>query len=246
MAVKTPVAIMTEYPEKPLMYKSVSYSLFGFALLPYVMTLLNLDFAVDYSQLVWMDIVYHVINFGAAAILFAGYLRDGFLNVQIHTRQIIKSAAIGALIMLALTLCMAFVGLLLQNDFLAFGVLPIMEVEMFGTSGTMVLEKPVIGTVIVTLMAPFTISCLFYATVFASVSSERPKLAYVAMAAVLAVPRIVYALTFWSWVDELMLYLVQLPIHMVACRLYQKTDTVWTPIFALMAVNGIMCLLYLL
>lgn len=239
-------SIMTEYPEKPIMYKSISYSLFGFVLLPYLLSLLNIDFALEYSSMVWMDIAYHVLNFVAAAVVFAGYLRDAFLSVRIHTKQVIKTAAIGAVLMLVLALCITFVGVLLRNESMAFGALPITEIEMFGVAGAIVSQKPIIGTVVVALMAPFTISCLFYATVFAPVSGSRPKIAYVAIAAVLAVPRVVYALTFWSWTDELMLYLVQLPIHLIACRLYQKTDTVWTPIFALVMANGLMCLLYLL
>ena len=32
-------------------------------------------------------------------------------------------------------------------------------------------------------------------------------------------------------------YLVNLPIHLLACWSYQKTDNVWTPIFSLAATN---------
>jgi hypothetical protein len=58
------------------------------------------------------------------------------------------------------------------------------------------------------------------------------------------VPYIVNALTFWAWSEELILYLVHLPIHFIACRIYQKTDTVWAPIFTLMLANLISCALF--
>ena len=32
-------------------------------------------------------------------------------------------------------------------------------------------------------------------------------------------------------------YLVQLPVHLLACWAYQKTDNVWTPLFTLAATN---------
>ena len=243
---KHAASIMTEYPERRLLYKSISYSLFGFLLLPYLLSLLNADQRMEYTDLVWVDIAYHTLNFGAAAILFAGYLKDAFFQVQIYTKKVLTHALVGTILMVVWACVMGFVGVFQGNSLIAFGVLPITEIEMMGTAGAMLGYSPAFGAVVNVFLAPFTISCLLYATVFSTVSGHRPWLAYVAIAVVLAVPRAFAGITFWDKMEMATLYAVQLPIHLIACRIYQKTDTIWTPIFALFGANAVVCALTLL
>lgn len=66
------------------------------------------------------------------------------------------------------------------------------------------------------------------------------------MAIILAVPRAMNALTFWPLDQEVLLYLAQLPLHMIACYAYQKADTVWAPIAVHTAANLAYGLLFLL
>ena len=64
-------------------------------------------------------------------------------------------------------------------------------------------------------------------------------------ALVLALPRLANALTFWVPEEEMILYFAQLPIHMLACWAYQKTDNIWTPIVLHAVVNLFGCLFFL-
>lgn len=236
------LSYMTECPESATIYKSACYSAFAMVLLPYLLSWITIDLPTDYSQRVWFDVAYHVLNFAAAAIIFFVFLRDYFLIVRINTKKILLTALIGAAIMIALGITMWFVGAFLGNGVLAEGMLPIIEIELFGMASALMIYQPVFGILIVAVLTPFTIGCLLYGGVFAPLANKWPGLAYVVFAVVLAIPRVIYALTFWYWFDEMILYLVQLPIHLIACSLYQRTDSIWTPIFALMAANTAMCI----
>ena len=96
------------------------------------------------------------------------------------------------------------------------------------------------------VFSPVAVSCLFYATAFAPVGCRRPWLAYPVVALLIAFPRICNGMTCWNPTEELVLYLAQLPMHLLACWSYQKTDTVWAPIAVHAAANLIACGLCLL
>ena len=80
---------------------------------------------------------------------------------------------------------------------------------------------------------------------FAPVCYYRPALAYIVMAVFLAFPRFCNAATYWDPATEWTLYFAQLPVHLLACRSYQKADSIWAPILTLSLVNGIACILLL-
>jgi hypothetical protein len=121
---------------------------------------------------------------------------------------------------------------------------------MTSLSGDIVYAQPLIGTFCMALLTPFAISGMYYATAFAPICVNRPWLAYIMVAVYLLVPRLLYALNWWLLSEEIMLYLVQLPIHLIACWSYQKTDTIWAPICSLAIVNLVtglgLVLLYML
>lgn len=234
---------MTERPERRQVYGSVSYAFLGFALLPLLLMFLNLGFVLKAQEGLWVELTFHGINFVALMIIFFPYLRESFENMRLFPKTFFKTTAIGTLAMLVVTAILFYAGVLFGNDLLSVGVLPITEIEFLRISGNIVWDAPVLGTVAMVVMAPFTISCLFYATSFATICNDRPLLAYGITALMLAVPRIINALTFWAWDEQLTLYLVQLPIHLIACRMYQRTDTVWSPITALIVSNSVACVL---
>jgi len=97
--------------------------------------------------------------------------------------------------------------------------------------------SPLIGLTCMVLLVPIAISCMYYAPCFAPICANRPWLAYLLMALYLLLPRLINAFSFWYLVEEIPLYLVQLPIHMIACWSYQKADTIWAPICSLAIVN---------
>ena len=70
------LSYMTECPESATIYKSACYSAFAMVLLPYLLSWITIDLPTDYSQRVWFDVAYHVLNFAAAAIIFFVFLRD--------------------------------------------------------------------------------------------------------------------------------------------------------------------------
>ena len=99
------------------------------------------------------------------------------------------------------------------------------------------LNQPIIGTIVLSVFAPFSICILFYCLGFAPVCNKKPWLAYLCVVGLTLIPPIINIL----WRDEVVLslcgFLVQLPIHLLACWSYQKTDNVWTPILSLSVTN---------
>ena len=128
----------------------------------------------------------------------------------------------------------------------AFGTLPVAEVELFVLSSEIIRQVPLFGILCMTILTPVSISCLFYATAFAPAACNRPWLGYLLVAVILAFPRVCNAVTYWNPTEELQLYLIQLPLHLLACWAYQKADTVWGPIICLSITNLAAALLHLL
>jgi membrane protease YdiL (CAAX protease family) len=129
---------------------------------------------------------------------------------------------------------------------MAYGMLPLTEVDLFILPCDVVATYPLLGTLCMGFVTPITISCLLYGSVFAPICYKRPVLAYVAMAAYLAFPRFCNAATFWDPATEWTLYFTQLPLHMIACWSYQKADSIWAPVLTHMIVNFFSALLILL
>ena len=115
-------------------------------------------------------------------------------------------------------------------------------IELMMTPGSLLLNGGIPAAVVLVVLGPVITSCLFYATAFAPIcTAGRRFWAYAAVAALVAVPRIVTYFTVWGGHKEVALYLAQLPIHFIACWTYQKTDTIWAPIFTLAITNIAVC-----
>ena len=97
--------------------------------------------------------------------------------------------------------------------------------------------EPLLGPITLSVFAPMSICALFYCFGFAPVCYHKPWLAYLCIAVITLIPPVINIL--WRGEADLVLsgYLVQLPIHLLMCWSYQKTDNVWTPLVSLMAVN---------
>ena len=65
----------------------------------------------------------------------------------------------------------------------------------------------------------------------------RPWLGWIMVCLAVAFPRLCCGATWWVPEQQWMLYISQLPMHLIACWAYRKMDTVWAPIGALAAVN---------
>ena len=235
--------VMYDCPEKTMYIAGAIYCVIGFFTFPF----LTLFFAQGYQDDVaisWFEIVYHVVNFLAVMWIFRTYLKDSFFNVRYNLKPFLIVSGCCAAAAIVYAMCVTFQGAVTTNPlnhFVAESALPLMEVELLILPSYLVNVNPIAGTIVTVFLAPVVISCLYYASTFAPACNSRPWLAYLVVMVMIAVPRIFNSLTFWDWKTEALLYAVQLPIHLIACYSYQKSDTVWAPIAVHMTANAVGC-----
>lgn len=231
---------MLERPESSKIVASITYGILAFFSLPFILLLLLQGSFDNEEVVVGVEMAYHVINFLATLCIFHAFLKESFWNVESNVKHFAKTVAMSAGVTIVVAIIVFWFLLPSDNPYAiwgAYGILPLAEMNLFALPSDLIYVQPIWGVLCTTLLAPITIGCVYYATVFAPIANDHPKLAYVVMAVCLAIPRLCNALTYWDPMGELVMYVVQLPIHMVACRAYQKTDTVWAPIGVLAAVN---------
>lgn len=226
---------MLGQPEKGTVIASVIYWPICYVLIPFVTTVLNMAFQ-DSSVISVIEIAYYVINAASMICLFSQYIKDSFLTVQVSGKSFFQTTGIVAGIMVFLAL--GYIAMGYRSGFMAaLNLFPITETSVLTSAAFLLLKQPVIGLLCTVLLNPFTVGCLFYATVFAPVSENHPRLAYLVMALVLLIPRI-FNIWWLGFVGrELWIYFLQLPFHLLACWSYQKTDSIWAPIISVSAVN---------
>ena len=240
---------MLDRPETPQIIGSLFYSIIAFFSLPFILLLFMQGSFSDPLVTSIIEIIYHVINCVVAVSIFRTYLVDSFLNVQADTKLFWSTVEI---CVAAMFIYFYGAGALLHSDtdsllnVAALGTLPLAEMELFTFSGSLNGMNPIFGTICMVFVVPFATSCLYYATVFAPVCTRKPWLAYILMVVFLAFPRFCNGMTYWNPAEEVVLYLTQLPLHLLSCWAYQRTDTIWTPIAAHAIVNAIVCGLNLL
>lgn len=231
--------MMLDAPETKSIVFSIPYWLFSFLILP---DLLSLSTILTRGQPyeIWLEIGYHLLNFVLVLFFFFTYLRDSFIILQVHTKEVLKTAGFCAMIA---TFCKlagwnlaADSGNFLYAD-AAAGSFLTTESDLLFFPTAVLYYQPLWGTLCLGLLTPITVSCLLYASVFAPICTSRPWLAYPVMAGSLLLIRLSFAFCLWPIKEELAIYLVQLPVHMIACWSYQKTDTVWTPILMHLFTN---------
>lgn len=239
--------LMFECPSPAERYSGIGWSVTIFLLVPFLLPLFYYFSPDDTTVAAWMDIVYHAINFLASLFIFRKYLVDAWLIVQVETRKILTTAGICAAAMLVFPVTYLILYAATSSPALALAsqaCLPLAEIELYMTAPALFSYNMVGGAVVLVLLVPVTICCLFYGTVFAPASCSRPWLGYVLLPLVVGFPRICNLLYF-SPTEELILFLAQLPLHFIACWGYHKTDTIWTPIFAFIAANLVSCIFLL-
>jgi membrane protease YdiL (CAAX protease family) len=236
---------MMDRPEKGISVAAFIYGVLCFFSLPFLIFLLMTGLHNNTQAMTWCDIVYHCINFCVALGLYHGYLADTFFFAGLNWKTNLKTVLLCAVAVLCFYQIAASVLTVLGQSDLAYliqSILPATEMELFNLDANVVYTNPLFGTLCMVFLAPFATSCIYYASTFAPVCCSKPWLAYPAMALVLALPRIANAMTLWDPATEMILYFSQLPIHMVACWAYQKTDNIWTPIALHSVLNLIGCI----
>lgn len=238
---------LTERPDNGNIFASLIYEVVAFFTVPFLLLLLLQGSLTSRKTVSVIEFAFHAFNFFVALFIYREYLTDTFADIRYNFKRLLKATSVNIALILLVVLVLHTLfaynrGLL---SLTAYGALPLVEVDLFILPLDLVLTRPLLGTVCMVFLAPLAISCLFYATVFAPICYTRPVLAYFAMAAFLAFPRYCNAATYWDPATEWMLYFTQLPIHLIACRSYQTTDSIWAPILTHTVVNAIACVLVL-
>lgn len=223
---------MNDRPEKWMPAAVLAYWVLGFQVIPTFMPLIadglwdNLQFSS------WLDFIYHAINAFVVVVMFKTYAWESFLNVQLDTGKFFKTVGVALLLMLVLAL-----GLRLKVGDDVFNAYPINEMSVAVTSGVMVDQLPVFGTLCHVLLTPIAVVGLFYTVGFAPMCCRKTWLGYLVVTVVILIPNILDVL--WRGHTELAatIILLQLPMHWIACWTYQKADTVWAPLATLSVFN---------
>lgn len=239
---------LTERPEVNNSIAALVYQVVGYYSIPFLLLLLLQGGREGIQQVAAaVELAYHAFNFFVAFFIFREYLTDTWSDFRYGYRKLMKTVSLstGLIVLLAIVLHAMYGFSTGTASLIAYGTLPLTEVDLFTLPCDTVLTYPLLGTICMGILAPVAISCLYYGAVFAPICYTRPVLAYLVMALFLAFPRYCNAATFWDPATEWTLYFTQLPIHMIACWSYQKTDSIWAPVMTLTIVNGFACLLLL-
>lgn len=238
---------MTEAPEDRAVTSGIPYWVFAFFLLPMLISLSTITSrGQDYE--IWFDIGYHVINFVFVLIFFLPSLWDAFWAVQANGKEFLRTVltCAGVIVILktvahSVTL---FSGQIIWAETI-WGCFLINESDLLYYATAVIDGQPLWGTLCMVVLAPVTVSCLLYGAVFAPICVRKPWLAYVVMTVAILAVRFSMAFCLWPLQEEMMIFAVQLPAHLIACWAYQKTDTIWAPIATHFFANLFMALIQL-
>lgn len=227
---------MYDAPHSSIIVISAIYWFICYVLIPFTTTVMLVGSYNNTGLIAVFDLIYFGFNFLVMASLFGKYLKESFLNVQIDTRNFFITTFVTAAIVIVWIFQASIWGYF-RNTPVGINAYPLTETSVLSSAAFIILKNPVAALLCTVLLTPVTISCLFYSTVFAPICCNRPWLAYLVMALLLLVPRL-FNIWWLGYVEtELWTYFLQLPVHMLACWSYQKTDTVWTPISVLALSN---------
>ena len=229
---------MTSKPETIQIFAIIPCWIWVFVLLPMFMPFLGLGLWEQWELSVWLEIGYHVANGILMLVIMLSYLKEEWFMVTTDVSHYLKHVILtvgliaGAELLLLGTLFICGVNI---DDMLE--CLPIVEMSVSHTPLFTVELQPIYGTIALSVFAPISICALFYCLGFAPVCYHKPWLAYLCVAAITLIPPVIDIL--WRGEAAFVLggYLVQLPIHLLACWSYQKTDNVWTPLLSLVITN---------
>ena len=237
---------MLDSPDKEAFIPGLVYWIAAYFVLPAMMA-----FLVQYGRIpeheIWVVAGYHLINFIVIACIFRSHLVDAFLNVQLYTKKVLVVIAVCAFVLIDLRVVLNELLWTTDQEFLysiSFGSLPITEADILMNPISMVSEQPIVSLICLGLLTPLTVSCLLYGCVFAPICVSRPWLAYLVTIAMSLAQKLILVFCLHVFDEQMAQFWLQLPVHLIACWSYQKTDTIWTPIGVHMVANIFFCLYY--
>ncbi len=187
------------------------------------------DLVASMGSLILQAIIDLVVMF----LIFREYLSESMQSLRLEWPTCFKTIAIGVGIAAGINAVI----------FLCTGLL-VPAGDLFLHFPTNVMAcVPLVNLIFLVVLAPVAFCCMFHATFFGGLCGERPWLAYPLVALVLV------ALHYFGNHDLALfpsVCLCMLPTHLLGCWVYQKTNTVWSSIILVAAVNLLMVLAYLL
>ena len=229
---------MYSKPETIRIFAIIPCWIWVFILFPMYMPFIGLGLWEQVETSVWLEIVYHVANGILFLLIILSYLKDEWVMMTTDVSHYLKHVALTVALILGAELVL--LGGLYISGFDITKMLenlPVTEMSVSHTPLFVIDLEPVFGTLVMSVFAPISICVLFYCLGFAPICYRKPWLAYLCVAALTLIPPVIDIL--WRGEAALVLsgYLVRLPIHLLACWSYQKTDNVWTPMIFLSITN---------
>lgn len=223
---------MYDRPGNWMPVPGIAYWVFAFFVLPTWLPMIADGLTKSYAGASWVDIALHIVNGLVVFFIYRSYAVESFLNVQLDTRKFFKTVGLASLITVGLA-----VEMYLFPVEAVWDAYPMNESTLMITPGLLVDTLPLYGTLCHVLITPIVVVGLFYVPVFAPMCCRKPLLGYVMVTLALLVPLV--ADIMYRDTLELLgeMFLLQLPIHLIACWSYQKADTVWAPIATLSIFN---------
>ena len=229
---------MCSKPEKIQIFAIIPCWVWMFVLLPMYMPFIGLGIWEQAEISAWLEISYHILNGIIMLFLMSRYFSEEWFMVQTDVRYYLKHIAltVGLMVVIEFLLLRTLHRFGVDIAFMLEG-LPVVEMSVSQTPTLLVSVEPIFGTIALSVFAPISVCTLFYCLGFAPVCYKKPWLAYLCIAVVTLIPSIIDIL--WRGGTELTLsmYFAQLPVHLLACWSYQKTDNVWTPLVSLALAN---------
>jgi len=229
---------MYSKPEKIQIFALIPCWIWIFVLFPMFMPFVWLDLWDQVEISSWLEIGYHTANGIFMLFLMRNYLKEEWFMVTTDENYYLKHIALTVGLIVgtelvwlgALHLCGFNIAYMLEN-------LPVVEMSVSHTPLFLIELEPFFGTIALSVFAPISICVLFYCFGFAPVCYRKPWLAYLCIVVITLIPPVIDIL--WRGEAALVLscYLARLPIHLLACWSYQKTDNVWTPMISLAITN---------
>ena len=229
---------MYSKPEKIQIFAIIPCWLWVFVLLPMFMPFLGLGLWEQWETSVWLEIGYHAANGILLLLIMISYLKEEWFMVTTDVSHYLKHVALTVALILGAELVL--LGGLYISGFDITNMLenlPVTEMSVSHTPLFVIDLEPIFGTLVMSVFAPISICVLFYCLGFAPICYRKPWLAYLCIVVITLIPPAIDII--WRGDAEFVLYgyLVRLPIHLLACWSYQKTDNVWTPMISLSITN---------
>ncbi len=230
---------MTSKPEKIKVFALIPSWIWVFVLLPIMfMPLLGAGLWDQVEMSVWMEVGYHIANGLLMLWLMFSYLKEEWFMVSTALSHYLKHIALTVGLAIGAEVVLLGALHLFGFDITIFlEYLPVVEMSISHTPWLLINLEPIYGVIALSIFAPISICALFYCLGFSPVCYIKPWLAYLCIAVITLIPPIIDILWRGGAAFVLTGYLVQLPIHLVMCWSYQKTDNVWTPLISMAAVN---------